>query len=229
MKRQNPILQSLQLLPNHLKTKGLSATLLIALSIIGEFYFDWKYKTNTCSWVALDDMGIDDNKKEHAVLYQPTRVIPLRKLFQKLKIPPGKVLLDLGCGKGRVLLVASEFGFKETRGIEFSSPLCDIAEKNIITYKAKTQTKTKFVVIHADIADHQFSDDEEVFFLFNPADDYVLEKVVENIRESLQRRDRRIWIIYRYAIHKKVFQKGMNIKKNIEFDIWGNDFVVIEI
>ena len=69
-------------------------------------------------------------------------------LFKKLKIPDDKVFIDIGSGKGRVLLIAAEFGIKEVRGIEFSPVLCEIAKKNISIYKEKTKSKTAFKIIN---------------------------------------------------------------------------------
>ena len=67
--------------------------------------------------------------------------------------------------------MASEFGFKETGGIEFSSLLCDIAVKNCTMYKEKTQTNTNFFIVNSDVLDYRINGDEEVFFFANPFDD----------------------------------------------------------
>ncbi len=222
------MLNSLKLLRISLKSHGLIDTFLIVLSMVGDLYFDRKYKTDTCSWVTLDEMNIVGNSKEHAELYQATRVVQLRKLFRKLKIPKGKVFVDLGCGKGRVLLIASEFDFSEARGIEFSSILSEIAQKNATLYKTKTKTKTKFSIIHSDVIDYDFSDDEEVIFLFNPFDDYILQRVIQKLKDSLKRRNRKVLIIYRNAVFGEIIEKGLNIIQISRYNIWGNDFVVFE-
>lgn len=229
MKRQNIIFSKFQILIKSLKKRGFKKTSLIAISYFIDRYFDMKYKTNTCSWIVLDDLGFDASKKEHAEMYQPTHTVPLRKLLKKLKIPPGKVLVDLGCGKGRVLLVASEFGFKITRGIEFSPLLCDVAVKNFTIYRNKVQTNTNFVIVNSDVIDYEIKDDEEIFSLFNPFDDTVLRQVLQNIKESLQRQNRKIWIIYRNAIFRETVENSMNVTKIMEFLFWGQDFVVFEV
>lgn len=126
-------------------------------------------------------------------------------------------------------MVASEFAFKEARGIEFSPLLCDVAKKNSRIYKEKTQTKTNIVVICSDAIDYKFNDDEDVFFFFNPFDDHIMKKVVQNIFESLQRKKRKTWIIYRNALFKESIEKGINVTKKSEFLIWGQDFVIYEV
>ena len=191
-----------------LKERGPLRTLLIALSYCADYLFDMKYKTDTFSSVELDALGDDDTKKEHAIGYYVTRMVPLRKLFKALRIQPGKVLVDLGCGKGRVLLIASEFGFKEVRGVEISPLLCDIAKNNCSIYKARTNTNADFAILESDVLDYRIKDDEDVFFLFNPFDAYILKQVLQNILASLQRRKRKIWIIYRFAVFKAQTECG---------------------
>ncbi len=126
-------------------------------------------------------------------------------------------------------MVASDFGFNEVRGIEFSPVLCDIAIENSLIYKKKTQTKTNFNVINSDVIDYRFDDIEEVFFLYHPFDGYVMEQVVQNILESLQRQKRKIWIIYRNARFGGIIEQGIDVKRVLKFFIWGQDFVVYEI
>jgi len=47
--------------------------------------------------------------------------------------------VDYGSGKGRVLLVASDYAFKKIVGVEFSKVLNDVAVANIATYRSSKQ------------------------------------------------------------------------------------------
>ena len=56
----------------------------------------------------------------------------IRDLLGAVPVIAGEtVLVDLGSGKGRVLLVAQEVAFKRIVGVEWSSELHAIAEKNV--------------------------------------------------------------------------------------------------
>src|SRR5208283_1846153 len=200
-----------------LQTGNLRSTTKRILSSFSDYLFDLKYGIDTFSWVELDDLKIDHNKKKRAKMYQPTCTIPLRQLLKELNIPRGKVFVDLGCGKGIVLLVASEFGFKEARGIEISPVLSDIANKNCAIYKEKTKTGTGFIILRSDVIDYGLNDDEDVFYLFNPFDEYVLKQVLNKIAASLQRRNREIMIIYRNAVHESIIEKNGNFTKLMDF------------
>jgi SAM-dependent methyltransferase len=209
-----------------LKKDGLANTTKRFLSSFSDYFFDLKYGIETFSWMELDELEIDGRKKKRANMYQPTCTLPLRRLLRKLNIPPGKILVDLGCGKGIVLMVASEFGFREIRGIEISPVLCDIALRNCSIYKEKTKTQTDITIVMSDVIDYGLNDDEDVFYLFNPFDEYVLWKVLENIMASLQRRNREILIIYRNAVDASIIEGSGYFTKIMDYAPWGWDFMV---
>ena len=208
-----------------LKADGIKRTLARCLSYISDVFFDKKYGTDTQSWIKLEDLSIESDNKDSGSDYIPTQALPLRKLFKELKIPEGKVFVDFGCGKGRTLLIASGFGFKELRGVEFSHELCRIADKNCELYKQQTGTNARFIIIESDVVDYDI-DDDDVFFMFNPFDETVLNRLLQKIRMSLLRRKRKIWIIYRYAKYGDSIEAYREFKKMNEFDFWGSDFTV---
>ena len=93
-------------------------TFAFMMSYIADLIFDLRYGTNTAAWVSLKRLNIRSENLSRAVDYQPTQILPLRRLLKEMEIPRDKVFVDLGCGKGRVLLVAAEAVFEESR--EFS-------------------------------------------------------------------------------------------------------------
>src|SRR5436305_42388 len=50
---------------------------------------------------------------------------------------PNEVLLDYGCGLGRVILLASRFPFKKIIGIELAPSLVERAERNIQSFSGQ--------------------------------------------------------------------------------------------
>ena len=212
-----------------LRKRGILNTFLVSLSYLFDYLFDIIHGTETHTFVELDALGVDKSHREHAHMYQPTFGAPLRRLLKELRIPSEKVFVDLGCGKGKVLLVASEFGFKEARGVEISPSLCEVARRNCAIYRSKKKTGTVFSILNSDALDYEIRDDEDIFFLFNPFDAYVLEQVVQNISASLQKHRRKIWIIYRNAVHRDVIEKTIDHATVTDHTYWGLDFVVFEI
>src|SRR5262245_54870605 len=102
--------------------------------------FDWKFGIETCSWEELGSLTVVSGDKGSGYLYQPAHVSPLRRVFQEIKplLAPASVLVDIGSGKGRVLFVAAEFGFREAHGVDFARELCEVALKNVACFKQKS-------------------------------------------------------------------------------------------
>ena len=91
--------------------------------------------------------------------------------------------IDLGCGKGRTLQVASKLGFKQMIGVEFVHELVEIARTNL----AKRQIANA-AVLHVDAADFDFPDSNLVVYLYNPFSQEVLRKVVANLKAGCSKR-----------------------------------------
>jgi SAM-dependent methyltransferase len=181
-----------------LKLQGFFGTYLKIYALISDPWFDKKYGTETQTEIELNYLTINSVNIKNGERYQATKVIFLKKLLNHIKpiIPDSPVLVDLGCGKGRVLLVASEFGFREVRGVEFAHELCVTAKDNIVTYKTRKKTDTVFRVIESDAALYKILKDENVFFIFNSFDDLIMTQVLQNIATSIQENMRKVIIIY---------------------------------
>ncbi|MCA9217507.1 MAG: hypothetical protein KDB27_30775 [Planctomycetales bacterium] len=81
--------------------------------------------------VAVQDLDIRLEDKQHAEKYKATRARYFRKLMKRVHLPRDGVFVDVGCGKGRILLLAVEHGLNRVVGIEiFAYSLQDCGEKH---------------------------------------------------------------------------------------------------
>lgn len=102
------------------------------------FYKGWSrthpidrlYGIDTSGFVSVERLHVDPNLKHHMLPYAGSRPSIIRRAIASLPELDGYSFVDLGCGKGRPLLVASEFPFRHVVGVELSPDLCDIARKN---------------------------------------------------------------------------------------------------
>jgi 16S rRNA G966 N2-methylase RsmD len=206
--------------------RGVLGTFLVTITYISDYFFDLKYGIETASWAELSKLKIYSENIERGKHYQPTHVLPLKKFLKKLDLKPDNIIVDLGSGKGRVLIVAAECGFKEVHGVEFSKILCNIAEKNCTTFLQKTGSTAVLKTFFTDVTKYSIKKSEDVFFLNNPFDDVVLRTVIENIKSSLKIRQRRIWIIYSNPIHKGVIENDASFFNIMEYQNLRQDFLV---
>ena len=94
--------------------------------------FDTRYQIDTQMPVALADLETTAPGAKFANRYQGTPVVVIHRMIRRLKVNRQRfTFIDLGSGKGRVLLIAAQYPFKSVIGIEFSKTLHDIALTNI--------------------------------------------------------------------------------------------------
>jgi SAM-dependent methyltransferase len=175
---------------------GLGGTFAKLLCPYFDRKFDRDHGTETCAIRERNTLDIQSENKDFAARYEPSRVLPLRRMLPLIRrqLPEGSVLLDFGCGKGRVLLLAAEHGFP-ARGVEFSGELCGVAERNVRAFNARTGNTKEISVIPGDVTQYAVRPDEQVFFLFHPFAPPVFERVLDNLASSLSAHPRKMLIV----------------------------------
>lgn len=165
------------------------------VSVAEDWAFERRYGLNTASVVPVSELDISIDEKKHAVRYKPTRVRYFKKLMNALPLSFDHVFVDVGCGKGRVLLLAARHGFRKSIGLELSPSLCEIAEANIQVFREHHPDMGEIDVHCANVLDHAFTDEESVFFLFWPFDREVTVEFLGILRKSIHRKPREVWLI----------------------------------
>ncbi len=174
---------------------GIKETFQSAVSVAEDLLFDFRYKFDTAKVLEVKDLDISSEDKQHSVRYKPTRVRYFRKLMQAVALPKSATFVDVGCGKGRILMLAAKYGFQRTIGLELSPQLCKVAESNLETYCNHHPEVKKPSVICTNVLEHQLTDDETIFFLFWPFDREVTVLFLDLLKQSLLRNPRELWLI----------------------------------
>jgi len=104
--------------------------------------------------------------------------------------------VDLGSGKGRALLLASEFPFRAIVGVELSSRLHRAAMENVAHYRSPAQRCTNILCVEGDAAEYRLPAGPLVLYMWNAFEGPVFEKVVTALEDSLQRDPREVYVVY---------------------------------
>jgi SAM-dependent methyltransferase len=112
------------------------------------------------------------------------------------------VFVDLGSGKGRILLMAAEFPFRRIEGVELSPDMHRIALNNIASLGPRA---SDIVARNMDATDYAFPSEPFVLYLFHPFHEAVMVQVLENLRQSLRRTPREGYVLYLNAGHRDLF------------------------
>jgi hypothetical protein len=187
------------LLPVHLFREYRAAKSLRPDGEAGEF--DKQYGVDTEGrfegWTHLSDLDIPSSNwidgNDYAAI-EPTRFKHVLAAFDIAF--EDYTFVDFGSGKGRALLLASEFPFQRILGLEFSPELHRTAEENIRRYRSASQKCRNIQSLSVDFTDYALPPEASVLFFFHPCRTRVLSGVVAAIGRSLLSHPRPLYIAY---------------------------------
>lgn len=147
-------------------------------------------------------------------LYQPTEPTEFRELLSQALIDYSDfVFIDLGSGKGRALLMASEYPFKRIIGVEIQPHLHAIAQQNIARFTSPDQKCADIQAICMDAREYSFPFEPLLLYLFNPFPEYVFSTVLANLESSLIEHPRPAVIIYNTPLAKSAIESAEFLQK----------------
>jgi len=190
----------------------------------GDADYDWDYRVNTTSGA----VGWRDRLLGmfHSA-YQPTEPAAFHEMLdglqQSLQQTQGSghatlnfrdfTFLDLGSGKGRTLLMASDYPFRRIIGVELLPSLHEIAQENLRQYKSESQKCFALESIYADATAFPLPADPLVIFLFNPFPESGMRQVVANLDQSLREHPRPVYVLYHNPLLEHTLGESRQLKK----------------
>jgi SAM-dependent methyltransferase len=176
--------------------------------------FDRRYGVDTVGVIPLSALDIEDDNWQYGVGYEPTDPEHFTASINDLPIRFEEfTFIDFGSGKGRALLLASEFPFRRILGVEISSRLHVIAEQNIRDYRNDSMKCTAVQSICSDATKFRIPDEPTVFYFFNPFQELIMAKVLSNIEESLRTNPRTIYTVYKAPLLGSLFDRAGFLRK----------------
>jgi SAM-dependent methyltransferase len=203
-------------------SRGLISTIKIAISYLIDFGYDLRYGTDTMQWVDLEELMITEDGRKHGNPYKATKARALVRLLKMLDLSKYETFVDFGAGKGRVLLIAAKYGFRKVVGVEIAKELCQVAQRNAEHLKLTDCIE----VVESDVTHYTIRRDQTVFFLYNPFDQSVTTRVLQNIGASLRAYPRNAWLLYNTPkYHADVLGTGL-FKFWQKHDFGGSEFMI---
>ena len=181
----------------------------------GDAEYDWEHRVNTTSGaVGWRDrlLGIFHSP------YQPTESLLFHEMLGALPAQADFdfrefTFLDLGSGKGRTLLMASDYSFRRIVGVELLPALHRTALDNLSKYRSESQKCFAIESICADATEFVFPVEPTVLFLFNPLPEPGLRSVIANLDRSLREHPRKVYALYHNPLLEHVLEESTVVKK----------------
>jgi len=164
----------------------------------GDVDYDWEHRVNTTSAaVGWRDrlLGVFHSP------YQPTESALFHEMLDALLEQSHAdfhdfVFVDLGSGKGRTLLMASDYPFRRVVGVELLPALHQAAQENLGKYRSESQKCFALETICADASEFAFPAEPTVLYLFNPFPEAGLKRMIANLEQSLVEFPRAVYVLY---------------------------------
>ena len=170
--------------------------------------FDLKYQVDTQIPVALADLETAAPGAKFANRYQGTPIAVIRRIIRRLKVDRRRfTFIDLGSGKGRVLLIAAQYPFESVIGVEFSKTLHDIALTNISKFIAAGAAHTNVTSVNCDAGEFEFSAiRDKIVFCYNPFAADLMIRVLNKLDAPAHKRGKTM-LAYLGAMPSAVHEK----------------------
>ena len=177
----------------------------------GDIDYDWEYRVDTTSaTVTWRDRLVGGFQSP----YQPTEPVLFREMLASLAINFSDfTFIDMGSGKGRVLLMASDWSFRRILGVELLPELHRIAMENLLKYRSNSQQCVEMQSICADARQFVFPAEPTVLYLFNPLAEEGLRQLIGNLELSIRRNPRVVYVLYHNPMLEHVFADSTVLKK----------------
>ncbi len=181
----------------------------------GDADFDWEHRVNTTSAaVGWRDrlLGVFHSP------YQPTESSLFHEMFEALREQSGSdfhdfVFVDLGSGKGRTLLLASDYPFRRIVGVELLPALHQAALENLSKYRSESQKCLALESICGDATEFSFPSEPTVLYLFNPFPEAGLRRMIARLERSLREHPRAVYVLYHNPLQEHVLRERITLKK----------------
>lgn len=160
--------------------------------------------TNDNSWdklLQIKTSGRDDsNSDQYHYPYEPTPYSVLERLANSGLIRKKDVLLDYGCGKGRVDFFLSYQTKAKTIGIEYDERIYQGASNNLMT--AVSRRRAEMILAKAET--YEVPAEVNRCYFFNPFSVEILRKVMARILESYYEEPREILLFFYYPLEEYI-------------------------
>jgi hypothetical protein len=146
--------------------------------------------------VALEGLTVRGGNRASGHEYRPSPYFVFKWALSAVGAEFSRLsFVDYGAGKGRVLLLASQYPFTAVGGIEFAEELHDNAAMNIAQFPRSRMKCRNVECALEDVVNIGPLDGDAVHYFFDPFAPEVFAEVLKGIVASYHARPRRLYLI----------------------------------
>ena len=173
-----------------------------SLPIDTQHPFDRATGLDTSGLIHGEDPNSGDPHDRFPAAYYATAPSLAQAMLDRWLETPGRLpvdnytFIDLGSGKGRVVLIASKLPFRKCIGVEFNPRLNDIAARNFVSWQQSGNAVSPLQAICRNATEFEFPAGPCLAYLFNPFAANVLARLLDRIARSFADRPGLLDLLY---------------------------------
>jgi SAM-dependent methyltransferase len=187
--------------------------------------FDLAHGVETGGLIPAGELLTGHPSDAHVTAYYavaPSILRSLVALWRETTPPPDMArytFVDIGAGKGRAILVASELPFRQVIGIELNPAMADIAQRNVdhwIAARAADPTAPPHApvrLVEQDILDFDFPKSPCLAFMFHPFEAPLMKKLLRRLEHQFAKHPNDLDVVYVNAECAAVFNANPAFKQ----------------
>lgn len=142
--------------------------------------------------VTLEELDLAADGRRN---YGPSGWRTIDRLATAVPFGPDDVFVDYGAGKGRIVFLAARRPLRRVIGVELSPALAELARANVERSRGRLACRDVRIVCSDAIA-WPVPDDATIAFFYSPFTGDIFRAVVDNLRRSVERRPRPLWVVH---------------------------------
>jgi predicted RNA methylase len=158
--------------------------------------FDRQYGIETSGFIEARALAPDAESGKAMMGYGGSQPGIVRRVLATLPDKSASTFVDLGCGKGRVLVVASELNFKTIIGVDLSKSVLDKARENAAVVHERYPGRTPIKLVQRNALKFMPEGAKIVFYLYHPFGREGVEQFVAGLEEKIDNESAQVFVVY---------------------------------
>jgi SAM-dependent methyltransferase len=176
--------------------------------------FDRTYGIDTSGVVPVENIHPDQSLHSKIVAYVGSQPSIVRRSLLALGDIRDYVFVDLGCGKGRAMTVASEFPLRAVIGVELSPTLAATARANADTIARQFPERPKVTIANANVVDFPLPAGKVVLFNYHAFGAELIAKIVARCEAALASGELpHMFFVYYNPVHSEAFDASPALER----------------
>lgn len=175
--------------------------------------FDVALGTETSGVIGSEALDVDRATAKQMQAYIGAQPSIVRRTLERLPDRELYTLVDIGCGKGRPLIVASELSFHAVTGVELSATLVATARRNAATIQERFPARPAITVIHGNALQWRPSSDRLVLFYYHAFSREVLTTFIRSLERDLAEREMHAFFVYLNPVDAAVLDQSTHFER----------------